>query len=182
MRRNGREIDVREGDVLLQSVERHQPLGPDPVALQGATIDDAGVHDVRSGESIDEEIHVLVIDNDEARNSKSSGRQTRRPRSGHHEIRLSRLLVEEPNELSRPLRETVELSRNALAEARADRFEGGSLAAEDGERVAVCAGREDNIVACFLESPYKRKQVSHLRWIVDVDPDPHGPSASSARE
>src|SRR5215204_6912335 len=109
MRRNGGEIDVREGDVLLQSVERHQPLGPNPVALQGATVDDVRMHDVRSGESIDEEIHVLVIDDDEARNSKFSGREARSPRSGHHEIGLSRLLLEEPNELSPPLRETVQL-------------------------------------------------------------------------
>jgi hypothetical protein len=165
-----KEIDAGERDILLQSLEGQEVLGPDSSASERTRVDDAGVEDVRAGDLVHEEVHVFVVDDDEARYSELPSGQGRGSRAGEHEIDGVRPAFEKVDEEPRSLGEAVELAWDALPEARADRLEYGAFVAKDRERVAIRTRSQKNVVSRLLEAARDRKKVARLRRVVDVDP------------
>jgi len=84
------------------------------------------------------------------------------------------------SEQSRPPRKSVDLARNALAEARAHSLEGRSFVAQYRKRVTVRARGEEDIVPCGLEAACERKREARLRRVVNVQPGSQMRSAPPA--
>src|SRR5712691_7333114 len=107
--RNRPEFDICKRNVFLQSVERTQAVGRDAMTAEASGVDDAREEDVRPGGRGDQQVDILVVDDDEARDSKPARSYSRRPRSREHENRSLRLSAHEVAQLSCTRRQSDQL-------------------------------------------------------------------------